>query len=338
MSATVAAALKKLAVAVLTDKKPRKAVFGIALGILIIILMPIAAVLALFNGALEFDTGQLQEMIVQNLTAEQEAQMQAVEDTMYAIQDAMTAAGFSGRTVDAQVLFVLALQDYAHQQDFVSKLVGCFSENQSDEQLIAAVNATFGTALSGEDFRKVMASVRGVKIDTSRYVDLSTKNNLDLAQWAIAAEKAGWGYVWGTFGQVLTPELLQYKISQYPEGVGDEADFIRSHWLNRRTTDCVGLIKGYGWLNAETMEIQYGSNDMPDVGADGMYYNAGRKGSIETMPDTPGLAVWKSGHIGVYIGSGEVIEAMDTRYGVVKTKLQGRGWTHWLEVPGIKYD
>ena len=25
-------------------------------------------------------------------------------------------------------------------------------------------------------------------------------------------------------------------------------------------------------------------------------------------------------------------------YGVVKTKLQGRGWSHWLEVPGIKYD
>ena len=86
------------------------------------------------------------------------------------------------------------------------------------------------------------------------------------------------------------------------------------------------------------MEIQYGSNGMPDVGADGMYYNASRKGSIETMPDTPGLAVWKSGHIGVYIGNGEVIEARDTRYGGVKTKLQGRGWTHWLEVPGIKYD
>ena len=200
MSATVAAALKKLAVTVLTDKKLRKVVFGIVLGILIIILMPIAAVLALFNGTLEFDTARLQEMIVQNLTAEQKAQMQAVEETMYAIQDAMIVAGFSGRTVDAQVLFVLALQDYAHQQDFVSSLVGCFSENQSDEQLIAAVNAAFGTALSGEDFRKVMASVRGVNIDTSSDVDLSTKNNLDLAQWAIAAEKAGWGYVWGTYG------------------------------------------------------------------------------------------------------------------------------------------
>ncbi len=48
--------------------------------------------------------------------------------------------------MDAQVLFVLALQDYAHQAGFVSRLVGCFSENQSDEQLIAAVNAAFGTA------------------------------------------------------------------------------------------------------------------------------------------------------------------------------------------------
>ena len=177
-----------------------------------------------------------------------------------------------------------------------------------------------------------------MELEASLFTDPATKNSADLAIYAANAWNSGWGYVWGTFGQVLTPELLQYKISQYPEGVGDEADFIRSHWLNRRTTDCVGLIKGYGWLNTVTMEIQYGSNGMPDVGADGMYYNAGRKGSIETMPDTPGLAVWKSGHIGVYIGNGEVIEAMDTRYGVVKTKLQGRGWTHWLEVPGIKYD
>lgn len=48
----------------MTDKKLRKVVFGIALEILIIILMPIAAVLAIFNGTLELDTAQLQEMIV----------------------------------------------------------------------------------------------------------------------------------------------------------------------------------------------------------------------------------------------------------------------------------
>lgn len=41
--------------------------------------------------------------------------------------------------------------------------------------------------------------------------------------------------------------------------------------------------------------------------------------------------------IGVYIGNGEVIEAQGTAYGVVKTELNGRGWTKWLKIPNIKY-
>jgi uncharacterized protein YycO len=76
---------------------------------------------------------------------------------------------------------------------------------------------------------------------------------------------------------------------------------------------------------------------MPDVGADQMYNNATVKGDISTIPDIPGLAVWHEGHIGVYIGNGEVIEAMGTKYGVVKTKLADRSWTAWLEVPYISY-
>ena len=85
------------------------------------------------------------------------------------------------------------------------------------------------------------------------------------------------------------------------------------------------------------MSISYGTNGMPDVGADGMYNNATVKGDMSTMPDTPGLAVWHSGHIGVYIGNGEVIEAMGTKYGVVKTQLSERSWTAWLQVPYINY-
>ena len=63
-----------------------------------------------------------------------------------------------------------------------------------------------------------------------------------------------------------------------------------------------------------------------------------RAGTIDTMPDIPGLAVWHDGHIGVYIGGGQVVEAMGTKYGVVKTELAGRGWTHWLKIPYINYD
>ncbi len=178
----------------------------------------------------------------------------------------------------------------------------------------------------------------GVELDISDLTSPASKNAADLVAYVTNAWQSGWGYVWGTYGQVLTPELFQYKLTQYPEGVGQYADFIRNNWLGKHTADCVGLIKGYGWLNADTMEIEYGTNGMPDIGANQMYYNATRKGPIDTIPEVPGLAVWKSGHIGVYIGDGQVIEAMGTKYGVVKTQLQGRGWTHWLEIPYINYD
>ena len=176
-----------------------------------------------------------------------------------------------------------------------------------------------------------------IKLDASMLTDPTTKNAADLVTYVTNAWTSGWGYVWGTYGQVLTPELLQYKLTQYPDGVGKYADFIRANWLGRHTADCVGLIKGYGWLSTYTMTIDYGTHGMPDIGANEMFYNATRRGGIETMPDMPGLAVWKSGHIGVYIGNGEVIEAMGTKYGVVKTQLEGRGWTHWLEIPYINY-
>ena len=179
---------------------------------------------------------------------------------------------------------------------------------------------------------------RSVEIDLSMFSDPSTKNAHDLAAYAINAWQSGWGSVWGTYGQIMTEELFASKLQQYPEGVGSYADFIRANWVGGRTADCVGLIKGYGWLDAETLELRYGTNGMPDVGANQMYYNASVSGTIDTIPDTPGLAVWHDGHIGVYIGSGEVIEAMGTKYGVVKTKLEGRGWTHWLQVPYISYD
>ena len=179
---------------------------------------------------------------------------------------------------------------------------------------------------------------RITELDASEFADLSTKNAEDLVTYVTHAWESGWGYVWGTYGSVLTESLLDYKIEQYPDGVGTYETFIRANWLGGRTTDCVGLIKGYGWLNPDTMTIEYGTNGMPDLGANQMYYNASVSGTIDTMPDIPGLAVWHDGHIGVYIGDGYVIEAMNTKKGVVKTKLEGRGWTHWLQIEYINYD
>ena len=83
---------------------------------------------------------------------------------------------------------------------------------------------------------------RSIELDISTFADPTTKNATDLVTYAVHAWESGWGYVWGTYGNVLTESLLAYKVSQYPDGVGNHENFIRAHWLGGRTTDCVGLI------------------------------------------------------------------------------------------------
>ena len=118
MSATVAAASKKMAVSLLTNPKVLKTICGIVLGIIIIIMMPIVAVVSIFNGDIKIDADRLQQMVVENLSVEEQSKLQFVEDTMNSIDEKMKTAGFTGRVKEAQVLYVLALSDYANQDGF----------------------------------------------------------------------------------------------------------------------------------------------------------------------------------------------------------------------------
>ena len=105
MSATVAAALKKIAVYILTDKKALKVVGGIILGIIIIIIMPIVALLGIFTGSVDIDTDRLHEMIA-------EQQSVAIESWSN-VETAMTNAGYDSlRIQEAQLLFTFALYDH----------------------------------------------------------------------------------------------------------------------------------------------------------------------------------------------------------------------------------
>ncbi|MGX7745844.1 peptidoglycan-binding domain-containing protein [Rhodopseudomonas parapalustris] len=155
-------------------------------------------------------------------------------------------------------------------------------------------------------------------------------DNKGLVEHAKQAKNEGWGYVYGTFGQVLTPDLLAQKARQYGEAVNNYFDFIKSHWMGKHVADCVGLIKSFYWNG------KYDGNT--DVSADGMYSKANEKGDINSIPDIPGICVHKSGHIGIYIGGGQVIESHGTKYGVIQTPLKGgTPWTHWLKCPYIDY-
>ncbi len=138
-------------------------------------------------------------------------------------------------------------------------------------------NGSDGTGASGGTIQIDYGSGTGsTKLDTSGFTNPAGKNADDLVQYAIHAYEEHWGYVWGTFGLVLTEGLFEAKLAQYPDALAGNADFIRQTWVGGRTTDCVGLIKGYGWLDAETEEIVYNTNGMPDITANEMYHAATR--------------------------------------------------------------
>lgn len=150
------------------------------------------------------------------------------------------------------------------------------------------------------------------------------KTGQGLAEYAIA--QLGRPYWWGCFGQLADGALYAQKKKQYP-GYYTAADFQSQY--GQKVHDCVGLIKGYLWCDSPDGYPRY--NAAQDVAVEGLYRKCSRKGSITTLPDTPGVCVFMAnmGHVGVYIGNGEVVEAMGHAYGVVKTKLAGRGWAYW---------
>lgn len=336
MNIAIGAALKRAVVSFISDRERWKKAGIILLSLLLAILLPVLAVTAVL-GSVEVDSAKLNQTVTENLSAETQAELLKTESLITSLNSTMSDAGFAARQTEAQVLALLGLSGQADDQEFTAKLVGCFAEGQSDVQLIGAVNSTFGTALDADEFSAIMSAVRANAIDAAGYADTSTKNNLDLVTWAIRAEQAGWGYVWGSQGELLTESRFQSLAASYPKEVGGYEDWIRTHWLGKRTADCSGLIRGYWWLDPETQEIKYGSNGIPAMGADAMYQAASEKGSMSTMPEIPGLGVWHKGHIGIYIGNGEVVEAMSTRKGVVRTQLVNGHWTAWLKIPYINY-
>lgn len=151
-------------------------------------------------------------------------------------------------------------------------------------------------------------------------------------------------YWYGVYYKPCTEKLLQKKAKQYPEHYGSSRmSTYRKHIAAGQIAgDCVnGAIKGAIWSELGKREPVYGSHGCPDTNADGMFKkckNWGMDwGTIDTMPDRPGVAVRMAGHVGVYVGNGEVVEWRGFKYGCVITKLNERKWLHWYELPWTDY-
>ena len=95
--------------------------------------------------------------------------------------------------------------------------------------------------------------------------------------------------------------------------------------------------KGYAWTNGgqgvlesigtdQKYSSKYGSNGCPDKSASGMFSYCKSKGmdwgTIDTLPEIVGLALFTDGHIGYYVGGGYAVEWRGFNYGCVKTVVK----------------
>lgn len=173
---------------------------------------------------------------------------------------------------------------------------------------------------------------------------MAKKSAAGLVAWAEEAYKNGWVYWYGTCGYECTTSLLNRKTNQYPSHYTDKrrSKYEKHIAAGKVCADCVGLFKSYAWDedgDIDTRESDYGANSQPDKGAKQTLNACKVKSNINTIPEIPGLAVWTKtgGHIGLYVGNGEVIELRGYAYGCQRNKLSDRAFVTWGLYPYAEY-
>ena len=183
---------------------------------------------------------------------------------------------------------------------------------------------------------KTLAWYTGAMTGTEEGSEAGMFTNLELAAYCDKVYAAGWVYWYGTCGYKCTKELYNRKKEQYPKQYTDnrESGYNADIKGGRMCADCVGLIKSFFWKDGSLDGTnKYQANNCPDRSANGMFGLCKERGAIATMPDIPGLVVHKSGHIGVYVGSGYTVEMKGFAYDCVKQKVEKGPWTEWGKLP-----
>ncbi|MBQ9857232.1 MAG: peptidoglycan-binding protein [Clostridia bacterium] len=171
---------------------------------------------------------------------------------------------------------------------------------------------------------------------------------------AFCQKMVGQPYWYGTTGNRATESLLRRKTAQYPSHYTSsrKARYVKDIQNKAIVCDCIGGSKAYAWTGGgdslikalstgESFSSRYGANGCPDKSANGMFSYAKSKGmpngAIKTLPDLPGVVLWKDGHVGYTVGGGWCVEWRSFSYGCVKTKIAQRNFQNWFYLPFINY-
>ena len=178
--------------------------------------------------------------------------------------------------------------------------------------------------------------------------------NEHFAGWCLKMAEKKSPYWYGTCVYKASNSVLSSKSRQYPDHYGSSrTSRYKKDIANKQVvSDCVGGCKGYAWTNGgqgvlvsigtdQKYSSKYGSNGCPDKSASGMFSYCKSKGmdwgTIDTLPEIVGLALFTDGHIGYYVGEGYAVEWRGFNYGCVKTVVKERTWKHWAKLPFIDY-
>lgn len=152
----------------------------------------------------------------------------------------------------------------------------------------------------------------------------------------IYRNKGHWCYWYGTYGNMCTMKKYESKKRQYPSHYTEKrkSGYMKDIELKRRCADCVGMIKSFFWTNGiYDSDPHYATNHCPDKSANGLFKMCKKTGDIKSIPDIPGLVVWKDGHIGVYVGGGYTVEMRGFDYDCIKNEVKKGSWKKWGMLP-----
>lgn len=152
---------------------------------------------------------------------------------------------------------------------------------------------------------------------------------------AYAKNAVGGGYCWGADGQKCSKAVRQELASRTSnEATKKNLLNLCAKWDGQNVWDCSGLFRG-AWRAL----AKYRSG-----GATTIYREwCDEKGTIDTMPDVEGIAVFRAdgtgmAHIGLYVGKGYVIDARSSDKGVLLSTMASYGrWTHWGKLADVDY-
>lgn len=158
-------------------------------------------------------------------------------------------------------------------------------------------------------------------------------------------------YVRGAFGAPLNDtNKKRYTQNHSYNKKPDRTAKINAATPDTIASDCSGIIKGvlWGWNNDTTKRYggaEYKSNGVPDVDDAGMI-KACKDATTDFSKIEPGMLVWLSGHVGIYVGDGQVVESTPSfNDGCQITYLKNLGyktgncrkWTKCGHLPWVEY-